>query len=87
MVLHVTHDMKANVALKLDADLLREARVMAAEDGSSVSALLTNRLEGSLVVTADARSGWLYVSGGPAPAVLQSSSVLPGGSVVVDIRQ
>ena len=37
--------MKTNVTLKLDADLLREARVMAAEDGSSVSALLTDRLE------------------------------------------
>jgi len=37
--------MKTNVTLKLDTDLLREARVMAAEDGSSVSALLADRLE------------------------------------------
>jgi Family of unknown function (DUF6364) len=37
--------MKTNVTLKLDADLLREARVMAAEEGRSISALLTNRLE------------------------------------------
>ena len=37
--------MKTNVTLKLDADLLREARVMAAEEGRSVSALLTDRLE------------------------------------------
>lgn len=36
---------KTNVTLKLDADLLREARVFAAEEGSSVSALLTGRLE------------------------------------------
>jgi hypothetical protein len=38
--------MKTNVTLKLDADLLREARVIAAEEGRSVSALLTDRLEG-----------------------------------------
>jgi hypothetical protein len=37
--------MKTNVTLKLDADLLREARVIAAEEGTSVSALLTERLE------------------------------------------
>jgi len=37
--------MKINVALKLDADLLREARIVAAEEGRSVSALLTDRLE------------------------------------------
>ena len=49
MVLHVidvlTRPMKTNVTLKLDADLLREARVMAAEEGRSISALLTDRLE------------------------------------------
>lgn len=38
--------MKTNVTLKVDADLLREARVIAAEEGRSVSALLTDRLEG-----------------------------------------
>jgi hypothetical protein len=37
--------MKSNVTLKIEADLLREARVLAAEDGSSISALLANRLE------------------------------------------
>ena len=37
--------MKTNVTLKLDAELLREARVIAAEEGRSVSALLTDRLE------------------------------------------
>ena len=31
--------MKTNVTLKLDADLLREARVVAAEEGRSISAL------------------------------------------------
>jgi hypothetical protein len=36
---------KTNVTLKLDADLLREARVLAAEEGRSLSALLTDRLE------------------------------------------
>jgi hypothetical protein len=50
MVLHVIDvltqgPMKTNVTLKLDADLLREARVMAAEEGRSISALLTDRLE------------------------------------------
>jgi hypothetical protein len=37
--------MKANITLKLDSELLREARVLAAEEGCSVSALLTGRLE------------------------------------------
>ncbi len=37
--------MKTNVTLKLDVDLLREARIIAAEEGRSVSALLTDRLE------------------------------------------
>lgn len=49
MVLHVSivlgRKMKTNVTLKLDADLLREARVVAAEEGRSVSALLADRLE------------------------------------------
>lgn len=38
-------DMKTNVTLKIDAALLRETRVIAAEEGRSVSALLTDRLE------------------------------------------
>ncbi len=37
--------MKANITLKVDANLLREARVLAAEEGRSVSALLTDRIE------------------------------------------
>ena len=37
--------MKTNVTLKLDADLLREARVVAAEEGRSISSLLADRLE------------------------------------------
>ena len=37
--------MKTNITLKLDAGLLREARVVAAEEGRSISALLTDRLE------------------------------------------
>ena len=37
--------MKTNVTLKIDAALLRETRVIAAEEGRSVSALLTDRLE------------------------------------------
>ena len=37
--------MKINVTLKLDGDLLREARALAAEDGLSLSALLTERIE------------------------------------------
>jgi hypothetical protein len=38
-------EMKTNVTLKIDADLLREARVMAAQEGSSISALLASQLE------------------------------------------
>lgn len=37
--------MKTNITLKLDADLLREARVIAAEEGRSLSALVAERLE------------------------------------------
>jgi len=37
--------MKTNVTLKIDADLLREARILAAMEGSSISALLAARLE------------------------------------------
>jgi hypothetical protein len=40
--------MKTNVTLKLDADLLREARVIASEEGRSMSALVTERLESLL---------------------------------------
>jgi hypothetical protein len=37
--------MKANITLKLDSNLLREAKVLAAETGTSISALLAERLE------------------------------------------
>jgi hypothetical protein len=37
--------MKTNVTLKIEEDLLQEARVLAAEEGSSISALLAGRLE------------------------------------------
>ena len=36
--------MKTNITLKLDADLLREARILAAEEDTSISALLAARL-------------------------------------------
>jgi hypothetical protein len=39
------YGMKTNITLKLDADILREARIFAAEEGRSISALLTERLE------------------------------------------
>jgi hypothetical protein len=35
---------KTNLTLKLDADLVREARVLAAEEGTSISALLAGHL-------------------------------------------
>lgn len=37
--------MKANITLKIEADLLREARILAAEQGTSISALLSIHLE------------------------------------------
>jgi len=37
--------MKTNVTLKIEADLLQEARVLAAGEGSSISAMLSTRLE------------------------------------------
>lgn len=37
--------MKTNITLKLDTDLLREARILAAENDTSVSAMLAARLE------------------------------------------
>jgi hypothetical protein len=37
--------MKTNITLKLDSGLLREVKVLAAQDGTSISALLTARLE------------------------------------------
>jgi hypothetical protein len=37
--------MKTNVTLKIEADLLREARVLAAAEGTSISAMLAKSLE------------------------------------------
>ena len=36
---------KRNVTLKLDAELLKEARVLAAEQGSSISRMLAEKVE------------------------------------------
>jgi hypothetical protein len=36
--------MKMNVTLKLDAEILKEARILAAEEGSSMSQLLADKL-------------------------------------------
>jgi len=38
-------NVKTNVTLKIEAELLREARVLAAEEGTSISALLAARLQ------------------------------------------
>jgi hypothetical protein len=38
-------DMKTNITLKIEADLLREARILAAMEGSSISAMLAAKLE------------------------------------------
>jgi hypothetical protein len=40
--------MKTNITLKIETELLREARVLAAEEGTSISALLATRLEQAL---------------------------------------
>ena len=37
--------MKTNVTLKLEAKLLKEIRILAAEQGSSISRMLTERIE------------------------------------------
>jgi len=37
--------MKTNITLKIETELLRQARVLAAEEGTSISALLATRLE------------------------------------------
>jgi hypothetical protein len=37
--------MKTNVTLKIDADLLREARILAAEQDTSISAIVASKLE------------------------------------------
>jgi Ribbon-helix-helix protein, copG family len=45
---HPSHNTKINITLKLDKDLLRAVRVLAAEEGTSVSALLSAKLEEEL---------------------------------------
>jgi hypothetical protein len=42
---HVLTIMKTNITLKLESDLIREARVLAAEEDTSISAMLAARLE------------------------------------------
>jgi hypothetical protein len=37
--------MKANITLKLDTEILREARILAAQEGLSASALLAAKLD------------------------------------------
>ncbi|MHB8500790.1 MAG: hypothetical protein ACYDCG_10595 [Candidatus Acidiferrales bacterium] len=37
--------MKRNITLKLDAEFLKEARVLAAEQGTSISRMLADKLE------------------------------------------
>jgi hypothetical protein len=37
--------MKTNITLKLDTDILREARILAAEEGLSTSGLLAAKLD------------------------------------------
>jgi hypothetical protein len=37
--------MKTNITLKIDKDLLREAKIMAAREDTSLSAFLTRQLE------------------------------------------
>ena len=37
--------MKTNITVKLDSELLRQARIMAAEEGTSISGFLVSKLE------------------------------------------
>jgi hypothetical protein len=37
--------MKTNVTIKLDSEILRQVRIIAAEEGSSISGLLASKLE------------------------------------------
>jgi len=37
--------MKTNVTLKLDSEILREVRIIAAQEGSSISGLLSEKLQ------------------------------------------
>lgn len=40
--------MKTNVTLKIETDLLRQVRILAAEEGTSISALLASQLKQAL---------------------------------------
>jgi len=61
-VLHVNRcTYESNVTLKIDTDLLREARILAAEEGSSISALLAARLEEAV----RERKGMIRPAGAP----------------------
>ena len=60
MARHVKADMKTNITLKLDTGLVREARILAEEEGSSVSRLLAARLEEMV----RERKGYACVQGG-----------------------
>ena len=37
--------MKTNITLKVDSEILRQVRILAAEEGSSISGLLSAKLE------------------------------------------
>jgi hypothetical protein len=37
--------MKTNITLKLDSEILRQVRVLAAQEGTSISGLLASKLE------------------------------------------
>jgi hypothetical protein len=37
--------MKTNITLKIDSEILREVRIIAAEEGSSISGLLASKLQ------------------------------------------
>ena len=37
--------MKTNITLKIDSEILRQVRIMAAEEGSSISGLLASKLQ------------------------------------------
>ena len=65
---------RANVTLSIDKDLLREARILAAQEGTSVSRLLADRLEAlirrhkSRVASTIGRASSSKASGATAPA-------------------
>lgn len=40
--------MKTNLTLRIETELVREARILAAEEGTSISALLASQLEDTI---------------------------------------